>query len=147
MRSAWFVNTASSSIPSGLPRAQNEAITKAETLFRHVADTYFTRAQESLAMSAQATTHSTSSTLEPSTASGLLSAACHVTVALAPTTTASLHEAFKEELNQYLKKFEGGRGNLADPLGWWKVCQMYSCGSYLISIWPRKMQQLFRLLP
>jgi hypothetical protein len=40
---------------------------------------------------------------------------------MAPTNAQTPDEKFADELRRYLK-FEGGLGEISDPLGWWRVC-------------------------
>jgi hypothetical protein len=40
---------------------------------------------------------------------------------MAPTNAQTPDEKFTDELRRYLK-FEGGLGEILDPLGWWRVC-------------------------
>jgi len=52
---------------------------------------------------------------------GFLASMLQVEVAdVAPTTAQSPSEQFADELRRYLR-FEGGLGEILNPLGWWKV--------------------------
>ena len=59
------------------------------------------------------------STLTPPDSDAWLAKICEFEP-LAMTPVAQSEDLFKEETRQYLH-FEGGRGELQDPLAWWKV--------------------------
>ena len=100
MRGAWFANTRS----TAEAQARQDGTFTAEDLFRHVAEIYFNN-----------------SVTRPSTPSlSFLAAACNSHVPSTPAVRSTPEEIFREELKRYLA-FEGGRGNLTDPLGWWKI--------------------------
>ncbi|KJA13696.1 hypothetical protein HYPSUDRAFT_92664 [Hypholoma sublateritium FD-334 SS-4] len=110
--------------------AQKEAVGKAEDLFRYVATTYFDDLQRSVADIATAGNPSVnplgvgaevagpaSSNMSDGWLAGILKFdMVQTTVSVAATPK----ELFDDEIRRYLK-FEGGRGSIFDPLGWWKA--------------------------
>lgn len=100
---------------------QKEAIQRAETLFRHVATTYFEN-QPSSSGPGTETSDPTGQATTSSDADGWLASLCSVNLDEEPMLTAALgpKELFEEELDRYIK-FEGGWGELGKPLAWWKV--------------------------
>jgi hAT family C-terminal dimerisation region len=122
MRAHWFANMAPSDNSESLSSAQSDAIEKAETLFRHVAQVYFED---------EATSQETSNpTAVPSTTTGqtgYLASICDVRVPQRVATASSPQDRFRAEVKRYLE-FEGGLGDLLDPLAWWKVIRLVLWG-------------------
>jgi hypothetical protein len=103
--------------------ARQEEVDKVTTLFRHVATTY----HENTPVSSDVTP----ATPEPSSSSygtGFLVSMLQVDVTDMVLTNAAQtpHERFEDELRRYLR-FEGGRGEVSNPLGWWKVRPSLVC--------------------
>ena len=122
MRAHWFANMAPSNNSESLSSAQSDAIEKAETLFRHVAQVYFKD---------EATSQETSNpTAAPSTTTGqtgYLASICDVRVPQRVAMASSLQDRFQAEVKRYLE-FEGGLGDLLNPLAWWKVIRLVLSG-------------------
>jgi len=122
MRAHWFANMALSDNSESLSSAQLDAIEKAKTLFHHVAQVYFED---------EATSQETSNpTAVPSTMTGqtgYLASICDVRVPQRVATASSPQDRFRAEVKWYLE-FEGGLGDLLDPLAWWKVIRLVLWG-------------------
>lgn len=116
LRAEWFRNLA----PKFDEGAHQEAVDKAATLFHHVATTYHKNSPP------EADTDSTSAAAgsAPSPSKndgGFLASMLQVEVAnITPNTNETPEEKFADEVRRYLR-FEGGRGEIMNPLGWWKV--------------------------
>ncbi|KAF9552914.1 hypothetical protein CPC08DRAFT_646303, partial [Agrocybe pediades] len=122
MRAEWFKLTVKGSDPIG----QRDAVSKAETLFRHVAATYIKDE-----VSEPTPTQSDDNAFREAAASsagGVLSSILDFEIDdIVVPATMTPKEMFEDELRRYLR-FEGGRGNAMNPLVWWKVCFIFfSC--------------------
>jgi hypothetical protein len=119
MRAEWFKNT----IPKtgkDYETAQKAAVEKAEALFLHVARTYYDDPHK---------THQNPSTPAQGAKKGSLSHTnswlmniCDFEVSALPAVETS-EDQLLAEIRRYFK-FEGGRGELSNPLGWYKVCEI-----------------------
>ena len=94
---------------------QKAAIQKAKTLLIHIARTYYENQPIS---SNTSEPPSTAQTAGKSGSSNWLDI-CEFDVVEAPRV-ATPKDRLLDEVKRYLK-FEAGRGDLSDPLGWWKV--------------------------
>ncbi|KAF8161992.1 ribonuclease H-like domain-containing protein, partial [Pholiota molesta] len=136
LRAEWFRHASKDG-----PTTQQDVVEKAETLFRHVATAYYD----------QQTTSPPENEADPSTAlpqnkssatanvsDGWITGILTFDLVQAPTVAAaSPKERFEDELRRYLK-FEGGRGQILDPLAWWKV------RDYLLLFEIRYLQAVFK---
>lgn len=130
MRAAWFAKTADFN-PNAvtLQQDQEKKVNDLKLIFKGVAEEY----QRELAEEREASTPSipsASTSAQPLQRSGssgsFLADFCDVPNIVpieVPTITPAA--ALKDELDRYWQ-FEGGRGDLFDPLGWWEVCKMCS---------------------
>ncbi|KAA1473697.1 hypothetical protein DENSPDRAFT_756256, partial [Dentipellis sp. KUC8613] len=105
-RTAWF------------QRQSADASAQAEVLLEHVAEVYHHERQVSVPRNDGSAANSVPKPADNEADNWLLSV-CSFDVPLAPTP-ADESQAWKDEVRRYIK-FEGGRGELQDPLGWWKV--------------------------
>jgi hypothetical protein len=125
LRAEWFRKTVPiDRDPKKTAQAQDDAIRKVKMIVKVVAKHY----QDELLAEASANTPQANMAPTPqplgrtASSSSFLEEICDVpdVVPLAvPTMTPT--EQLEDELSRYFT-FEGGRGNLFDPLAWWKVC-------------------------
>ncbi|KDR74580.1 hypothetical protein GALMADRAFT_71005, partial [Galerina marginata CBS 339.88] len=112
LRTEWFRNMA----PKSSEKARQDAVDKAATLFRHVAGTYH---EKSPAEVDPIATNSSSGT--STNEGGFLASMLQAHIAeVAPKASETPQEKLADEIQRYLR-FEGGVGEVANPLGWWKV--------------------------
>lgn len=119
LRAAWFKTTVTTKgHKEDISRAQQNAIERVETLFTHVAQTYYDNPLPSDAAPEMAASSSASG---PSISKGdaWLAQICDFELDIA-TPELQSKDQLKEEIQRYFK-FEGGRGELQNPLAWWKV--------------------------
>jgi hypothetical protein len=123
LRAEWFKETAPkpdrtrpAAEQASAEAVQKAAVEKAKTLFTHVAQTYYenpptVKSTPSMAPTTAQQDHKSASTW--------LNSICAFEVAEVPVAEAS-QDRLQDELRRYFK-FEGGRGEISNPLGWWKV--------------------------
>ena len=106
-----------------LKYAQQEAVDKAETLLRYVAQSY----HEKRPFESTQNTNITPSQPSSSTMSnGWFEEMLNFDLSAVPASvSATPQELLNEEIRRYLK-FEGGRGEILNPLAWWKVIFSFS---------------------
>lgn len=125
LRSQWFRLTVSPDDRKG----QEEAVQKAETLFRHVAETYFDTgindASNPTSESESPAVDDAPKVTEPgpeSDGNTWLKDLIKFEIPHTPLVAGNPRELFDEEVRRYLA-FGGGCGSYEDnPLLWWKVC-------------------------
>lgn len=117
LRAEWFKNTATQSTSDTYKdthraAAERAAVERAETLFIYVAQQYDNLPPlNGVELAAPS--------LAGGTAAGSwLSDVCDFDIAVLPAEQSK--DRLQEEIRRYLK-FEGGRGDLANPLSWYKV--------------------------
>lgn len=123
MRAEWFRKTAPMSPdPIKHRKYQDEAVNAVKLLFTDVAKKYQRElAADTLKPSDAPTTPATKPLGRSDSAASFLADFCDVPDITVPSTPTVTPEAqLEEELNRYWE-FEGGRGDLFDPLLWWKV--------------------------
>ena len=118
LRAEWFKTL----IPRSTPPDRRvsvgqEAVERAATLFRHVAETYFEDSAANSALTADpvSLTHA-----NEEASRGFLEELLAFDFNIDASTSLSPRALFDDEIRRYLA-FEGGRGTYLDPLGWWKV--------------------------
>ncbi len=113
MRSVWFEKLGDA------PWQKTDEREKAETMFRHVALSYFNSRPSS------STTDKPPPSDKPNvSANGFLSQLCSINVTSIPEVPQETEATLEEEIYRYLK-FEGGVGDVNQPLVWWKVCSFF----------------------
>jgi hypothetical protein len=118
LRAEWFKTTApKTGSDDDKARAQKNAVEQAKSLFLHVAQTYYEHPLPSETNSTTAN-EGTPSQIQ-SDADGWLAGICDFETSI-PTPVPRSKDLLKEETQRYLQ-FEGGRGELENPLAWWKV--------------------------
>jgi hypothetical protein len=97
---------------------KKDAIDKAEVLFTHVAEDYFKQKPPEEPSSTSLATSSSASVASGATSA--LLRACSFTLPAGAHGPDHAKEDLKAEIRRYLG-FEGGLGDLQNPLAWWKV--------------------------
>jgi hypothetical protein len=116
-RAEWFKHTVSQDL-QGSPKAAAEklAVEKAETLFIYVAQEYYNNL-----VSDDCELPETSLPKDGSSSTGnWLAGVCDVEI-IAVLPTERSEDNMMDEIRQYFK-FEGGQGDINNPLPWYKVC-------------------------
>lgn len=109
------------------PAGQEDAVLKAKTLFRAVADTYHSTATNETENAKTSTTPAAPSQASTSSVEmEWLASMLHVNInpdALNSVVMSPL-EMYEDEISRYFR-FGGGPGSHTDPLGWWKVSDIF----------------------
>lgn len=135
MRAAWFRRTASHETdPTKLKKAQDDAVTRAKIIFEASASGYQAE-MDAESEESDATPKASAAPLQSSqSSSSFLDDFCDIPdITPLEVPTMSRYESLQDELKRYYA-FEGGKGDLFDPLAWWKVQKLDSSHSLVVLI-------------